>query len=73
MLVEKNYSNIFYVNETFFGNFFYEADQKGISRLKVFEELNEKKKYPDMKIDEVGLGLGIADKYEYYYNKNIQK
>jgi len=73
VLVEKNYSNIFYVNETFFGNFFYEADQKGISRLKVFEELNEKKKYPDMKIDEVGLGLGIADKYEYYYNKNIQK
>ena len=60
-------------NWYFLEEYFLEDDQKGISRLKVFEELNEKKKYPDMKIDEVGLGLGIADKYEYYYNKNIQK
>jgi hypothetical protein len=72
-LVEKNYGNILFINDNRLGGLFYEADQKGISRLKVLEEINQEKKYPEMKIDDVGVGLGIIDKYEFYYNKNIQK
>ncbi|WP_300675357.1 hypothetical protein [Soonwooa sp.] len=70
-LIDKNYQNIFYSNEGIYNKLFNEADEQGVSRLKVFEKIQqEEKKYPKMKIDEMGLGLGIIDKYEYYYNKN---